>query len=66
MISNSWYTVNYFQISFGKQDLIQDSVRAILKIENLTINENRNVINAVLESTTNFEKSQKDTLYVGK
>lgn len=55
MISNSWYTVNYFQISFGKQDLIQDSVRAILKIENLTINENRNVINAVLESTTNIE-----------
>ncbi|MEZ7506062.1 HNH endonuclease domain-containing protein [Flavobacterium sp. Arc2] len=53
MISNSWYTVNYFHVSFGKQDLIQESVRSILKIENLTIDENKNKINAVLENTTN-------------
>ncbi|OHT43643.1 HNH endonuclease domain-containing protein [Flavobacterium tructae] len=55
MISNSWYTVNYFQISFGKQDLIQDAVRAIIKTENLTINENRNKINSVLENTNNIQ-----------
>lgn len=55
MISNSWYTVNYFHVSFGKQDLIQDSVRSILKIENLTINENRKTINAVLENTKKME-----------
>ena len=23
MIANAWYTVNYFQVSFGKQDKIQ-------------------------------------------
>lgn len=51
MISNSWYTVNYFHVSFGKQDLIQDSVKRILEIEGLTINENKNIINAVLENT---------------
>jgi len=51
MISNSWYTVNYFHISFGKQDLIQEAVKAILRIENLKINENRSVINSVLENT---------------
>lgn len=51
MISNSWYTVNYFHVSFGKQDLIQDAVRSILKIENLTIDESKNKINDVLENT---------------
>jgi len=55
MISNSWYTVNYFHVSFGKQDLIQDSVRAIVEIERLAINENRNTINTVLENTKKIE-----------
>jgi hypothetical protein len=55
MISNSWYTVNYFHVSFGKQDLIQEAVRSILKIENLTIDENKNKINSVLENTTNIQ-----------
>jgi hypothetical protein len=55
MISNSWYSVNYFHVSFGKQDLIQDSVKAIINIENLTINENRTIINSVLENTQNMQ-----------
>ena len=55
MISNSWYTVNYFHISFGKQDIIQDAVKAILKIEHLKINENRSIINSVLENTQKIE-----------
>jgi hypothetical protein len=54
MISNSWYTVNYFHVSFGKQDLIQEAVTSILKIENLTINENKSKIIAVLENTINI------------
>lgn len=55
MISHSWYTVNYFHVSFGKQDLIQDSVKAIVKIEELSMNENRRVINAVLENSSKLE-----------
>jgi hypothetical protein len=55
MISTSWYTVNYFHISYGKQDLIQDAVKAILKIENLMMNENRSIINSVLENTQKIE-----------
>lgn len=55
MISNSWYTVNYFQVSFGKQDIIQDAVRAIKRIENLNVNENKNIINSVLENTQKAE-----------
>jgi hypothetical protein len=53
MLSNSWYTVNYFQVSFGKQDLIQEAVRSIQKLEKLTIDENKSKINAVLENSTN-------------
>ena len=53
MISNSWYTVNYFHVSFGNQDLIQEAVRSIQKIENLTIDENKSKINAVLDNTKN-------------
>lgn len=55
MISNSWYTVNYFYVSFGKQDLIQDAVKTILTIENLRVNENRNTINTILENTQKIE-----------
>ena len=58
MISNSWYTVNYFHVSFGKQDLIQEAVRTILKIENLTVDENKKTINNVLENTVNIETVQ--------
>jgi hypothetical protein len=55
MISHSWYTVNYFHVSFGKQDLIQEAVRSILEIENLTIDESKNKINAILENTINIQ-----------
>jgi hypothetical protein len=39
MISNAWYTVNYFHVSFGKQDLIQDTIRIINSLEKITIDE---------------------------
>lgn len=41
MISNAWFTVNYFHVSFGKQDLIQDTVRGINRIEKISIDEKR-------------------------
>lgn len=40
MIRNSCYKVNYSLVAFGKQDLIQEAVRFILEIENLTIDDN--------------------------
>ena len=45
MISNSWYTVNYFHVSFGKQDNIQMAVENILKFEQLTIDEKKQNLN---------------------
>jgi hypothetical protein len=53
MISNSWYTVNYFHVSFGKQDNIQMAVEKILQIEQLTIDEKRQNINLQLERSEN-------------
>jgi len=41
MISNSWYTINYFHISFGKQDNLQIAVERILREEKLTIDEKK-------------------------
>lgn len=44
MISNAWFTVNYFHISFGKQDLIQDAVREIKRIEKISVDEKQETI----------------------
>jgi hypothetical protein len=53
MISNSWYTINYFHISFGKQDNLQNAVEHILNHEGLTINERKSKIEFQLEITQN-------------
>lgn len=55
MISNSWYTINYFHISFGKQDNLQIAVERILKEENLTIDEKKSKLETCLENSTNKE-----------
>lgn len=55
MIANSWYTINYFHLSFGKQDLLQIAVETILKSENLTIDLEKNAVIRVLESSQNVE-----------
>ena len=55
MIANSWYTINYFHLSFGKQDLLQIAVETILKSEKLTIDIQKNTIIKVLESSQNIE-----------
>jgi hypothetical protein len=58
MISNSWYTINYFHISFGKQDNLQIAVEPILKIENLTIDEKKVTLENRLEHSNNTETLQ--------
>ena len=39
MISLSWYTINYFHISFGKQDKLQQSIEQIKMIEKITVDD---------------------------
>lgn len=44
MIANAWYTVNYFHISFGRQDLIQEAIREVNRVEAIPIDEKREVV----------------------
>jgi len=53
MITLSWYTVNYFHISFGKQDLIQNAILQIKEIESLSVDTNQKVILETLLTSTN-------------
>lgn len=55
MISTSWYTINYFHISFGKQDNLQIAVEKILKEEELTIDEKKSQLAYCLEHSVNKE-----------
>lgn len=55
MISNAWYTVNYFHVSFGKQDLIQSAVRLIKDIENISIDKKQETVFEILRTTNKKE-----------
>lgn len=59
MIANAWYTVNYFKVSFGKQDVIQDAVSAIKDIEKISIDEKRKTILQKLIATDDKETFKK-------
>jgi hypothetical protein len=51
MIGNAWYTVNYFHVSFGKQDLIQQAVQSILAEERLKIDIKKSLLLSILENS---------------
>ncbi len=56
MISNSWFTINYFHVSFGKADQLQEMVKRILELEpQLSLGSSKEEINHALESSTNKE-----------
>ena len=57
MISNAWFTVNYFHVSFGKQDSIQTAIHLVNQVENIPIDEN---LNSVLQKLINSQK--RDTV----
>lgn len=44
MVSSAWYTVNYFHISFGKQDHLQRAIKQIRETEGITIDEKQQVV----------------------
>ncbi|SDC86653.1 HNH endonuclease domain-containing protein [Pedobacter soli] len=55
MVATSWYTINYFNVSFGKQDQLHKAVGLIALSENLTIDEDRSRIKKQLNNSTNRE-----------
>jgi len=58
MISNAWYTVNYFHVSFGKQDLIQQAVSNLKDLENIFIDQDQTTVYKKLKSS-NIGETQK-------
>lgn len=54
MISQAWFTINYFHISFGKQDKLQQAIEQIKTLEGLTIDADRNLIFRTLCATKNL------------
>lgn len=62
MISHAWYTVNYFKVSFGKQDKLQDAIHEIKGLENLTIDADQRLIFQQL-STTNNKTTLRELRY---
>lgn len=59
MISNAWYTVNYFHVSFGKQDLIQDAIKLVNKIEHISIDERQDSVFQKLTTSKNKETEKQ-------
>jgi len=53
MLANAWFTVNYFQVSFGSQDLIQQSIKAIAAIEKIPIQIKKDVLQHLLVNSEN-------------
>src|SRR5687768_10241172 len=53
MVANAWYTVNYFHVSFGKQDKLQRAIELIKNFETLTIDEKRENVFQTLMITNN-------------
>jgi len=59
MISNAWYTVNYFHISFGPQDILQRAILEIADREKITIDSHSEEIVKKLVSTGNAKTIQQ-------
>ncbi len=53
MISSAWYTINYFHVSFGKQDKLQRAIENIKIFENLTVDASKTSILNTLINTEN-------------
>ncbi|WP_238387703.1 HNH endonuclease domain-containing protein [Pararcticibacter amylolyticus] len=53
MTAQAWYTVNYFKVSFGKQDKLHEAIERIKGIEILPIDMDRDTIFKRLTQTTN-------------
>ena len=59
MLANAWYTVNYFHVSFGKQDKIQAAIGFLKNHEGIDVNEKKNVIiRSLMNSSSKATKKQ--------
>ena len=59
MVSNSWYTINYFHVSFGVQDKLQEAVIRLKEIENIDIDTKPEIVFEKL-----FYSIKKETIQI--
>ncbi|WP_342644892.1 HNH endonuclease domain-containing protein [Mucilaginibacter sp. CSA2-8R] len=59
MISNAWYTVNYFHVSFGHQDQLQSAIETLLMEEVLGVDEKQIAVLERLATTENQTSIRK-------
>lgn len=52
MLAQAWYTIHYFKVSFGSQDLIQQAAHALHELEFIPIDAPRERVIAQLSGTT--------------
>ncbi|QJD98319.1 hypothetical protein HH214_06150 [Mucilaginibacter robiniae] len=52
MLAHAWYTVNYFHVSFGKQDKLQQAIEQVRITEHLTIDAELGHISTTLRQTS--------------
>ena len=53
MLSNTWYTANYFNLSYGKSDVLKNQISAISEIENIPIHFEREKIFRLINESNN-------------
>lgn len=56
MVVEPWYTVNYFQLSFGQHDLLQDYIQKYKSKLSLSINEKKENLKQLILSDENSKK----------
>lgn len=59
MVSNAWYTINYFRVSFGKQDKLQQIIENIKCIEGIPTDATREDIFSKLIDSNNNDTSRQ-------
>ena len=59
MVSSAWYTVNYYHISFGKQDKLQRAIENIKSFEGLTVDLSQDkILKHLISSSDKRTKSE--------
>ncbi|MBM3454455.1 MAG: hypothetical protein FJX80_04825 [Bacteroidetes bacterium] len=53
MVSQAWYTVNYFHVSFGEHDLLEEHIIAVKEIEQISISASKEEIRTQLIGSLN-------------
>lgn len=58
MLSLAWYPVNYFHLSFGMQDLIEEAILKVKDLERFNIDDKRKIIYDRLNKSSNPQTNQ--------